>query len=212
MLSIRRKPILFGLVSVFLTAAGIGFAIWRGDIFAEMFGADLLQAGPLGEQAIGDANAPITIVEYASMSCPHCATFAATTFPELKRRYIDSGKVRFIFREFPLDGPGYAAAMLPRCAGSDRFFSTVDLLFDRQRSWLVEQPLPPLLAAAQQQGFTQDSFNACLQNQKIFDGIGWVRARAMEKFKVGSTPTFFINGKMHAGNVSIEEMERLIGQ
>ena len=114
MQSIRRRPVLLALALVLLIVAGAGFALWRCGIFAEMFGADLLQAGPLGEQAIGDLNAPVTIVEYASMSCPHCATFAATTFPELKRRYIDSGKVRFIFREFPLDGHGYAAAMLPR--------------------------------------------------------------------------------------------------
>jgi protein-disulfide isomerase len=207
--SLRRNHVFLGLAV--LIVVGLGFAVWRSGLFAEMFGgADLLQAGPLGEQAIGDANAPITIIEYASMSCPHCAEFSGTTFPELKRRYIDSGKVRFIFREFPLDPLAEAAAMLPRCAPEDKFFAAVDTLFATQENWRVEQPLEPLLAAAQQAGFTQDSFKACLQDQTILDGIEWVRTRAHEKFKVMSTPAFFVNGKVHEGNLSIEGLERLM--
>ena len=151
----------------------------------------------LPDMVMGNDKAPVTIIEYASMTCPHCAHFQETTFPELKKRYIDTGKVRYIFREFPLDTPGGAAFMLARCAGENdqgKYFAMVDTLFRQQRQWAVEKPMPPLLAIAKQAGFTEQSFNACLANQKLLDGIESVRQRAIDKFKVQSTPTFFING------------------
>ncbi len=203
----RRQLALIGAASSLVVVAGTGFVVWRAGILG---GADLLQPGPLGEQAIGAGDAPNTIIEYASMTCPHCAAFAINTFPALKKRYIDTGKARFIFREFPLDRLALAAAMLPRCSDDDRFFAMVDLLFKTQRTWLVEEPLAPLLSVAQQEGFTEDRLKGCLANQKILDGIDWVRARATDKFKITSTPTFFINGKMHVGDISIEEIERLM--
>jgi len=159
---------------------------------------------------MGDANAPVTIIEYASMTCPHCAHFATDTFPTLKQKYIDTGQVRFIFREFPRDPLDMAAFMLARCAGNDKYFAVVDLLFQTQRTWAVDKPLQPLLATVRQAGFTEDSFKACLANQKVLDGIEWVRNRAAEKFKVDSTPTFFINGKKQNGALSIEELDKLI--
>ena len=146
---------------------------------------------------MGDDKAPVTVIEYASMTCPHCAHFQETTFPELKKRYIDTGKVRYIFREFPLDNLAAAAFMLARCAGKDdknKYFALIDTLFRQQRQWAVEKPIPPLLAIAKQAGFTEKTFNACLANQKVLDGIESVRMRAVDKFKVQSTPTFFING------------------
>ena len=109
----------------------------------------------LPEMAMGDDKAPVTVIEYASMTCPHCAHFQETTFPELKKRYIDTGKVRYIFREFPLDSLAAAAFMLARCAGKndkDKYFALVDTLFRQQRTWAVEKPLPPLLAIAKQAG------------------------------------------------------------
>ena len=175
--------------------------------------SDLMKPHTLPDMVMGDDKAPVTIIEYASMTCPHCAHFQETTFPELKKRYIDTGKVRYISREFPLDSLAAAAFMLARCAGQDdktKYFALVDTLYRQQRTWAVEKPLAPLFAIAKQAGFTQQTFDACLSNQKILDGLENVRDRAAKQFKVESTPTFFINGTMVSGAVSIEEMAKLI--
>ncbi len=167
----------------------------------------------LPDRVMGKPDAPVTIVEYASMTCPHCAHFQETTFPELKKRYIDTGKVRYIFREFPLDNLAAAAFMLARCSAdtdSGKYFALIDTLFKQQRTWAVEKPLPPLMAIAKQAGFTEQSFNACLANQKVLDGIESIRQRAIEQFKVQSTPTFFINGTSYAGAMTIDEMAKII--
>jgi protein-disulfide isomerase len=167
----------------------------------------------LPEMSMGDAKAPVTIIEYASMTCSHCASFHESTFPEIKKRYIDTGKVRFIFREFPLDTLAAAAFMLARCAGekdSSKYFAMVDTMFRQQRTWAVEKPLPPLMAIAKQAGFVEKTFDACLADQKLLDGIEKVRQRAADKFKVQSTPSFFINGTLAAGALSVDEMAKLI--
>jgi protein-disulfide isomerase len=172
--------------------------------------ADLAQTGPEGDIVLGSDKAPVTIVEYASMDCPHCAHFAATTYPDLKKRYIDTGKVRYIFREFPLHQIALAGSVLARCAGNDKYMAVVEVLFAKQADWVVEQPLQPLLALAKQFGLTEDSFKACLSNQKLEDDIMAVRDRAVEKFGVNSTPTFFVNGKKLVGDVSIDQMAKEI--
>jgi protein-disulfide isomerase len=170
--------------------------------------ADLMQPNPLGEMSLGDANAPITVIEYASMTCPHCAHFSETTFPELKKRYIDTGKVRFIFREFPLDRLALAGFVLARCAGPDKYFPVIETLFAQQRDWVVQKPLQPLLAIFKQVGMSEQTFNSCLDNQQLAEGIDKVRSQAAEKFGVNSTPTFFVNGKRVNGALTIEEMEK----
>jgi protein-disulfide isomerase len=175
--------------------------------------AELMAPEALPDMAMGSDKAPVTIVEYASMTCPHCAHFEETTFPDLKKRYIDTGKVRFIFREFPLDPLASAGFMLARCAGEkdhDKYFAMIETLFRQQQRWVVAKPVPPLLAIAKQAGFTEQSFDACLANQTLLDGIEKVRQRAIDKFKVQSTPTFFINGAMIAGALTIEQMAKEI--
>jgi protein-disulfide isomerase len=173
-------------------------------------GGELMQAGPLGDKALGDANAPVTIIEYASMTCSHCAHFANTTFPELKKKYIDTGKVRYILREFPLDNLAAGAVMLARCAPNDGYFPLVELMFEHQREWaFVEKPLDALFGLVRQAGFTQESFRACLANQQILDGITDVRNRG-DKLGVESTPTFFINGEKHPGALTIEQLDTAI--
>ena len=175
--------------------------------------AELLKLDKLPDMVMGSDKASVTVIEYASMTCSHCAHFNEVTFPELKKRYIDTGKVRFIFREFPLDSLAAAAFMLARCTGesdSSKYFAMVDILFRQQRAWAVEKPLPPLLAVAKQAGFTQQTFDACLANQKVLDGIESIRQRAATTFKVQSTPTFFINGTAYPGALEIDPMAKLI--
>ncbi len=175
--------------------------------------AELMAPTALPEMSLGDPKAAVTVIEYASMTCPHCATFTEKTFPEIKKKYIDTGKVRFIFREFPLDNLAAAVFMLARCnaeTNSDKYFAYIDTMFRQQRTWAVEKPLEPLLNISKQAGFTQESFNACLSNQKVLDGIEAIRQRGADKFKVQSTPSFFINGKLFTGAMSIEEMSKAI--
>jgi protein-disulfide isomerase len=172
--------------------------------------AELAKPGPEGDISLGSDKAPVTVIEYASMTCPHCAHFAAETFPELQKRYIDTGKVRFIFREFPLDALAAAGFMLARCAGKDKFMPIVETLFAKQPEWMVQKPLQPLMDIAKQFGFTQQSFDQCLANQQVLDAIQAVRDRAATKLGVNSTPTFFVNGKRLVGDQSIDAMAKAI--
>ena len=171
---------------------------------------DLAHAGPAGDIMIGSDKAPVTIIEYASMTCPHCAHFSMETFPELKKRYIDTGKVRFIFREFPLDALAAAGFMLARCAGNDKFMAVVETLFAKQAEWIVKEPIPQLEAIAKQFGFSHEAFNECLANQKRLDNLTVVRDYAVDKLAVNSTPTFFVNGKRLVGDQSIEQLTKEI--
>ena len=142
--------------------------------------------GPLPEMALGNADAPNTIVEYASMTCPHCAQFQNVVLPELKTKYIDTGKARFILREFPLDGLAVAAFMLARCAGPDRYFPMVDALFETQKTWAVPgaEPRTSCCRFARQAGFSKESFDKCLADKELFNKIVEIRTHGYEKFGV----------------------------
>jgi protein-disulfide isomerase len=173
--------------------------------------ADLAVPGPLGDVALGPADAKVTIIEYASMTCPHCAAFHQETWPELKKRWVDTGKVRFVLREFPLDPLATAGFMLARCDGENKYYPIVDLLFSQQRAWAyAERPLDALRQMMKQAGFSQEKFDSCLKDQKLYDAVNTVKNRGMDVFKVNSTPTFFINGQRHPGNLSIDEIEKVI--
>jgi protein-disulfide isomerase len=175
---------------------------------------ELMRPGPLPDLVLGKADAPVTIIEYASMTCPHCANFHKTTYPALKEKYIDTGKVRFIFREFPLDELAVAASMLARCSAKggsgDKAIALIDVLFASQDKWAVRDPLPALLQISKQAGFTQATFDECLKDQKLYNDILAMRERGSKEYKVESTPTLFVNGKMQKGGASIEELEKLI--
>lgn len=169
---------------------------------------ELLVAGPLGEITLGDPSAPVTVIEYASMTCSHCAHFHETTFTPFKEKYIDTGKVFFIFREFPLDPLATAAFMLARCLPEDRYLPLVDILFSQQSTWAFStDPSSALLNIVKQAGFTQASFNTCLTNQEILDGVNWVKNRGAQEFEVSATPTFFINGNKRSGALSLETLD-----
>ncbi len=197
-----------GAVGVFDGLTGYG-----GRAQAQTFSVLELEAkGPLDDIVMGSPTAPVTIIEYASMTCPHCAHFAAETFPKLKEKYIDTGKVRYMMREYPLDGLAAAAFMLARCAGPDKYYPMIETLFAEQPKWAApgSNPLPPLLAIAKQAGFTEQSFQACLNDKGLLEKITQVRNRGQQKFKVASTPTFYINGELHAGAMTIEELDKAI--
>lgn len=172
---------------------------------------DLMQAGPLGDRVLGKDDAPVTIVEYASFTCVHCANFHLGTMPGLKEKYIDSGKVKLVFREFPFDAMATAMSMLARCAPTERYYPLIDLFFRRQEAIMTSQkPLDELQAAARLAGFTQESFEACLKNQAVYDGVNAVKKHGAETLGVNSTPTFFINGKRVGGNQSLADLDKLL--
>ncbi len=209
----RRTLLTLGAAAGAMAVAGVAgperFSLVSGAQAAD--GEALIQPGPLGEMALGDPNAPNTIIEYASMTCSHCADFHANTWPALKEQYIDTGKVYFILREFPLDALATAAFMLARCSPKERYFPLVDLMFDRQGEWaFTDNPKQALLNFVRQAGFTEESFNACLSNKEVQDGVLAVKATGANDFGVSSTPTFFINGEMKRGALSIEDIAGLI--
>jgi protein-disulfide isomerase len=210
----RRALLLaFGLSVV---GAGIGLSAVRAA--AESKGPtevpveDLMKPGPRGEITLGPPDAKVTVVEYASMTCSHCAHFTVDVWPEFKKKYIDSGKVHYIFREFPLDNLAAAASMLARCTGSDKTMPFIEVLFEHQKDWAFGEgnPVPKLFEFAKQAGFTQESFDKCLTDQKLLDDITSGRTRAAEVFGVNATPTFFINGKKLDGAPTIEAFDKMI--
>lgn len=172
--------------------------------------AKLLQEGSLPEKVYGQADAPVTIVEYASMTCGHCASFHNTTFPELKAKYIDTGKARLILREFPFDPRAEAGFMLARCS-QDKYFAMVEVLFKQQDAWVrVQDARAALLQIARLAGFSQESFEACLTDQQLLLDVRAVKDRGEKDFGVDATPTFFIDGKKYAGAMSIGEFSAII--
>jgi protein-disulfide isomerase len=182
-----------------------------GRAEAQTFSVLELEAkGALDDIPMGSATAPVTIIEYASMTCPHCAAFTVNTFPKLKEKYIDTGKVRYIMREYPLDGLAAAAFMLARCAGPDKYYPLIETLFAQQQKWAVKEPLPPLRAIARQAGFTEQSFDMCINDKALLGKVQQMRDRGTQKFKVEATPTFYINGEKHSGAMSIEELDKAI--
>jgi protein-disulfide isomerase len=171
---------------------------------------ELYKGTPLPDKVLGSDTAPVTIVEYASVTCPHCASFHQQTYPALKSKYIDTGKVKLIFREFPTQPAPVAIAgfMLARCA-DDKYYPMLDAIFSQQQSW-AQDPYNGFLRIARQAGFTQEKFEACLKDQKLAEQIQGVAQRGNEQFKVESTPTFFINGKKYVGALSIGELEKIV--
>ncbi|WP_026381505.1 DsbA family protein [Afifella pfennigii] len=191
--------------------SGLGGAAALAQSNTKVSMDELMKPGPLGDRVLGAEDAPVTVVEYASMSCSHCATFHKETYPELKEQYIDTGKVRFVFREFPIDASAYAVAMLARCAPEGRYFEIIDLFFERQRQWgLAEDRYAAILDLAKQVGFSEESFEACLQNQALFDGLNTAKDRASSEFGVQGTPTFFIEGEMNVGALSFDQIKEEI--
>ncbi len=175
---------------------------------------ELMKPGELPDLVLGKADAPCTIVEYASMTCSHCGHFHNTVFEQLKTKYIDTGKVRFVMREFPLDTLALSASMLARCAGGDKTIPLIGVFFNRQEDWafLRTNQIPPLFKLAQQAGFTKESFDKCLTDDALSKKIIAGRERASKVFGVDATPTFFINGKRLNDAPTMEAFDKAIGE
>jgi protein-disulfide isomerase len=175
--------------------------------------ADVAKPQSLPDMGLGPANASVTITEYASMTCPHCAAFNATVFPKIKSEYIDTGKIRYIFREFPLDVKALAGSMLARCIAKDdpgKYFAVVDLLFRQQNDWVLKNTTDTLTRIGKQAGFSQQAVEDCLKDQALMDKVAADQKYAGEVLKVDSTPTFFVNGEKIKGETSFEEFDKKI--
>ena len=171
----------------------------------------LMAPAALPDIVQGALDAPVTLIEYASATCTHCAAFHDNVFPALKTKYIDPGKVKFILREFPLDPLATGAFMLARCAGPEKRNSIVDQLFTQQKTWaFVDKPIEALLELVKQSGMSQVDFETCLKNQELMDQVTQTRDRAAEKFNVDSTPTFFVNGRKMTGELPIAEFDKVL--
>jgi protein-disulfide isomerase len=174
------------------------------------FKAELLQPGPLGEREYGNPNAPVTIIEYASLTCPHCRNYHAKVFPKVKRAYIDTGKVRYIIREFPIGHTAGKAAIITQCVPKDKYLPLVTAFLARQPEWVSQEVRPDALyKVAKSSGISRAEFDKCLSNQAIIDGLTEVKQRG-RKYGVIGTPTLFINGKKAQGEVTFEEVKALI--
>ena len=159
----------------------------------------------------GKADAPATIIEYASMTCSHCAAFHKDVWPALKAKYVDAGKAKFVLREFPLDRLSLAAFMLARCAGPDKRDAVVDRLFDHQADWAFgDNPLPRLKEQMTAAGVSEADFDACLKNQKLLDQVRSLRDAAAAKLGVSSTPTFFVAGQRLSGEHSLDKFDEIL--
>jgi len=163
------------------------------------------------DRVMGKADAPVTIIEYASFTCPHCAHFDTDVLPAVKPALIDSGKAKLVFRDYPLDALALRAAMLVRCAGNDRAFGMIDLLFQRQMQWATAQdPKAGLLGIANQAGLSEADFDACMANQDVQNAVVQSRVTAEQAYKIGSTPSFLINGRLAVGAPTAEQLMQMV--
>ncbi len=192
-----------------LAAPALAATVPQPDGTADM--AKVLAPGPLPELAMGNASAPVTIVEYGSLTCPHCAVFSKETFPQLKAQYIDPGKARFIFREFSRNTLDVAGFLLARCLGDDKAYAADELLFASQDSWaFVDKPIDPLIASLRAAGMTDEKAQACLKNQKLANDIVEIQKKGNQDIKISGTPTFVINGKVYGGELTFDQLKQII--
>src|SRR5258708_33555311 len=159
------------------------------------------------DHVLGDPNAPVTLIEYASFTCPHCDHFATQILPEVKKKWIDSGKVKLIYRDFPLDQTAVKAAQLAECAGKDRYFAVVDMIFATQSTWAAaSDPIAQLAQSLRIAGMGDKEVKACLANDAVANGV-IADYRGGETLGVNSTPTLFINGQQYRGTRTVDDLD-----
>ena len=200
----KRRTFLIGA-----SATTVACAL-SSSAFAQPTEQELLAPGALPDKVFGPDDAPVTIIEYASLTCPHCRTFHVNVWPGLKEKYVDTGKVRFIMREFPFDPRASAGFMLARCAGEDKWYPTLDLLYRSQDRWArVSDATSALKSIMGMTGMEGEQVEACLQDQDLLDKITAI-ADTGKSYGVDSTPTFFVNGEMYKGVLSLERFSEII--
>lgn len=168
-------------------------------------------ASPLGDRILGRADAPVTLIEYASATCPHCAEFHKTVLPQIKSEYIDTGKVKFIFREFPLDQKALAVFMLTRCLPEEKFFSTTDIVFQRQEVWAkASNPGIEITKIMAMAGMDKAAFEACLNNEAMAKAIGEHTRKSAQDFSIKGTPALFVNGQYVDGHKDMGDVKKAL--
>ncbi len=199
------KKVVLRLSGSLVAVLGLWTLVWLPLVLGQSSAAEPQ------EEAIGDPNAPVTIIEYASLTCPHCAHFQKEVLPQLKERYIATGKVRLVYRDFPLDQRALAASILAHCAGPERYFGFLDVLFQTQEGWArADDYLAALKQIGKLGGLTDAQMDACYADQDLTNRILQSRLDAQSQHEVSSTPTFIIGGKSYAGARDIDEFAGLI--
>jgi protein-disulfide isomerase len=199
-----------------LTGAAAAIGLSPLQLISEAFAqnaVDVAKPVSLPDMALGPKDAAVTVTEYASMTCPHCAAFTEQVFPKIKEAFIDTNKIRFVFREFPLDIKAAAGSMLARCIAkedSGKYFAVIDMLFKQQNDWVMKDTAATLTRIGKQAGLSQQAVEECLKDQALLDKIAADQKYANEVLKVNSTPTFFINGEVLKGEQSFEEFSKKI--
>ncbi len=195
---ITRRQVIHAAAAVAVTPLAAKFA-WAQDV------------APLPDMILGDPEAPVEIIEYSSMTCPYCATFHTQTLPTIKERYLDTGKAKLVFREFPLDRVALTASAIARCIGDDGFFPFVDVLYKTQATWATAQDsIAEIKKLVRMGGLDPAMVDSCLQDQSVIDGILAVRLEGDQTYNINSTPTFIINGDKYPGHMSVEEFETVL--
>jgi protein-disulfide isomerase len=208
----HRRTVLIG-TGAFVAAGGL--SLMGGN--ARASGVDavpiaklMARGDDLPDLELGNKDAKVTIVEYMSMTCPACRNFHTTVFPEFKKKYIETGKVHFIMREFPLDQLAVAASMLARCSGPERAIPFISVLFKTQPQWRTRNPVPKLMEISKQAGITQAKFEKCLGDEKLLQKLVNHRDKADKEFGIDATPSFFINGKRMKGGYGLEDFDKIL--
>lgn len=205
-----RRQVLAGAAVAVLAFSSAGRALAQsGDQ-----DHDALARSMMRDMVLGNPDAPVTIIEYASLTCPHCATFHKEVLPDLKREYIDTGKVRLIYRDFPFDRFALSAAMLARCSGPERYFGFLDILFKQQQSWVgggePQEVIGNLTRLARLSGMDDAKVQACLENEELADYILNERLAGNRDYGVESTPTLRIDGRNYPGVRRMDELRGII--
>lgn len=198
------KSVIFRLSTSLVAVIGLWMLVWLPLVLSETSAAERV------DQGLGDPDAPVTIIEYSSLTCPHCAHFHNEILPELKERYIEDGRVRLVYRDFPLDQRALEAAVVAHCGGPDRYYGFLDVLFKQQETWARAEGLGPLRQLGRLAGLSESDMDACLADQALIDSILKVRLDGQEEYDIGSTPSFVIGDEVVAGAQDADAFAEII--
>lgn len=199
-------------LAALLVAFGLAAPVFAGPALAADLPAYAQDyPGSIPDMVLGRADAPATIVEFSSLTCPHCATFHSETLPKIKKEWIETGKAKLVYRDFPLEGVAMGAAMLARCMPTDRYFAFLEVLFSSQRQWAYSQnPMASLQTLARLAGLSDERSKQCMTDNAMMAAIRAKQTEAEQKYKINSTPQFLVNGKLVPGAQPYEEFAKAL--